>query len=297
LAGPDEASASMAVEAARDALTSARLDPSAVDLCIVATCTPDQPMPSTAAFVAEALGLRGGAFDLAAACSGFVYGLVTASALVMAGGIRAALVIGSDTLGRCIDFSDRSTGMLFGDGAGAVVVTPLAATERGGGEPPGLLAWDLGCDGTAAHILEIQAGGSRLPASEKTLAAGQQYVRMDGREVYRRAVRAVVDSVTLTMQRAGVGPSDVDWFVPHQANARIVDSVLPRVGLSPERTLTNIDRYGNTSAASIPIALAEANEAGRLKAGDLVLMTGFGAGMTWASALVRWGTAPVAPPP
>ena len=176
--------------------------------------------------------------------------------------------------------------MLFGDGAGAVVLAPVRSTEA---EGPGLLAWDLGCDGTAAHILEIPAGGSRLPATPETLATGQHFVRMDGREVYRRAVRAVVESVGLTLERAGVAAGEVDWFIPHQANARIVDAVLPRLGIPSSRTLTNIDRYGNTSAASIPIALAEADAAHRLHAGDLVLMTGFGAGMTWASALVRWG--------
>jgi 3-oxoacyl-[acyl-carrier-protein] synthase-3 len=295
IAAADEATASMAIEAARAALADAGLPATEVDLCLVATCTPDQVMPSTAAFVADALELRGGALDVGAACAGFVYGLVTASALVAAGGVRAALVIGSETLSRILDMSDRSTGMLFGDGAGAVLLcpTPAGATAgQGQGSPPplapGLLSWDLGCDGSAAGILRIPAGGSRLPASADTVAAGLHVIQMDGREVYRRAIRAIVESVNATLDRAGVRPDQVDVFIPHQANARIIDAVLPRLGIAPERTVTNIDRYGNTSSASIPIALAEARRTGRIHDGDLVLMTGFGAGMTWATALVRW---------
>ncbi|HWW52146.1 MAG TPA: beta-ketoacyl-ACP synthase III [Acidimicrobiales bacterium] len=294
IAAGDEATASMAIVAARAALADAGLSTTDVDLCIVATCTPDQVLPSTAAFVADALDLRGGALDVGAACAGFVYGLVTASALVATGGVRAALVIGSETLSRILDVSDRSTGMLFGDGAGAVVVCPTPVGDPSSqGEaapeaPSGLLSWDLGCDGSATSILRVPAGGSRLPASAETVAAGLHVIQMDGREVYRRAIRAIVESVTATLDRAGVGPDEVDVFVPHQANARIIDAVLPRLGIAPERTITNIERYGNTSAASIPIALAEAHQAGRVHAGDLVLMTGFGAGMTWASALVRW---------
>jgi 3-oxoacyl-[acyl-carrier-protein] synthase-3 len=153
---------------------------------------------------------------------------------------------------------------------------------------PGLLSWDLGCDGSAAGILRVPAGGSRLPASADTVAAGLHVIQMDGREVYRRAIRAIVESVNATLDRAGVRPDQVDVFVPHQANARIIDAVLPRLGIAPERTVTNIDRYGNTSSASIPIALAEARRTGRIHDGNLVLMTGFGAGMTWATALVRW---------
>jgi 3-oxoacyl-[acyl-carrier-protein] synthase-3 len=294
IAAGDEATASMAVAAARSALADSGLSATDIDLCLVATCTPDQVLPSTAAFVADALDLRGGALDVGAACAGFVYGLVTASALVAAGGVRAALVVGSETLSRILDVSDRSTGMLFGDGAGAVVVRAAAAGETAGhgqGAPigaSGLLSWDLGCDGSATGILRVPAGGSRLPATAETVAAGLHVIQMDGREVYRRAIRAIVESVSATLGRAGVAPEQVDVFVPHQANTRIIDAVLPRLGIAPERTITNIERYGNTSAASIPIALAEARRAGRIHDGDLVLMTGFGAGMTWASALVRW---------
>ena len=288
IAAPDETTATMAVRAARTALADAGLTAADVDVCLVATCTPDQILPSTAAFVADSLGLRCGSFDLAAACSGFVYGLVTASALLGTGTMRSALVIGSETISRFLDTSDRSTGMLFGDGAGAAVLVPGPHAGLGGLDSPGLLAWDLGCDGSATGILEVVAGGSRLPTSAATVEANQHVVRMDGREVYRRAVRAVVESVTGTLATAGIEASAIDLFIPHQANARIVDAVLPRLGISPERTFTNIEHYGNTSAASIPIALSEAAAARRIHAGDLVLMTGFGAGMTWASALVRW---------
>jgi 3-oxoacyl-[acyl-carrier-protein] synthase-3 len=290
LAAPDEAAASMAVSAAVKALDNAQLRAEDIDLCIVATCTADQPLPSTASFVADALGIGGGAFDLGAACAGFVYGLISASAMVGTGGTRAALVIGSEVLSRIVDFTDRSTGMLFGDGAGAVVVVPSGgAGPSGPSDAPGLLAWDVGSDRSSTGILEIPAGGSRLPATAATVEAGLHFMRMDGREVYRRAIRAVVDSVEATLARAGVAPADVDLFIPHQANARIVDAVLPRLGIDASRTFTNIARYGNTSSASIPIALSEAGEQGRLHDGDLVLLTGFGAGMTWASALLRWG--------
>jgi 3-oxoacyl-[acyl-carrier-protein] synthase-3 len=307
IAAPDEATASMATRAARAALADAGLDPADIDLCLIATCTPDQVLPSTASFVTDALGVRCAAFDLVAACSGFVYGLVTASSMVAAGVGQTALVVGAETLSRYVDFSDRSTGMLFGDGAGAVILAPSGASrgraratvdlrssgpgDGDGAGGPGLLGWDLGCDGSATGILEYKGGGSRFPTSAETMASGLHAIRMDGREVYRRAVRAVVDSVSTTLERSGISADDVDLFIPHQANARIVDAVLPRLGIPAERTVMNIDRYGNTSAASIPIALAEAAASGRLRANDVVLMTGFGAGMTWASAALRWGRA------
>jgi 3-oxoacyl-[acyl-carrier-protein] synthase-3 len=205
--------------------------------------------------------------------------------LLTTGNLRNVLVIGSETLSRITDPADRGTCILFGDGAAGAVLSP------GSDDGPGLLAWDLGCDGSAANLLEIRAGGSRLPSSPETIAAGDQYLKMAGQEVFRRAVRAVVDSAHDTLERAGVASSDVAWFVPHQANVRIIDSAANRLGIPRERTIVNIDRYGNTSAASIPLALAEAAEDGRLRAGDLVLLSGFGAGMTWGSALIRWGPA------
>jgi 3-oxoacyl-[acyl-carrier-protein] synthase-3 len=210
---------------------------------------------------------------------------VVGASLLTAGSLEHVLVIGAETLSRLIDPEDRSTCVLFGDGAAAAVLS------RAPDDGPGVLAWDLGCDGSAAGLLEIRAGGSRMPATPETIAAGEQYLKMQGQEVFRRAVRAVVDSARVTLDSAGVESSDVAWFVPHQANIRIIDSAASRLGIPKERTIVNIERYGNTSAASIPLALAEAAEDGRVRDGDLVLMSGFGAGMTWGSALVRWGRA------
>ena len=281
VAGPGESTASLAVDAAAAAIKCAGLVPSDIDLLIIATATPEQPIPHTGAFVGETLGLNCGSFDMNAACAGFVYELVVGASMVQMGYNRV-LLVGSETLSRITDPEDRTTAVLFGDGAGAAVLAPTKDT-------PGLLAWDLGCDGSAAGILEVPAGGSRLPSSAQTVADRGHYLKMAGQEVFRRAVRAVVDSATATLGRAGVDASDVDWFVPHQANGRIIDAAGHRLGFETERTLVNIDRFGNTSSASIPLALFEAVEDGRVQDGDLVLCSGFGAGMTWASALVRWG--------
>jgi 3-oxoacyl-[acyl-carrier-protein] synthase-3 len=285
VAGPSDSTGSMAIEAGTAAIKHAGIPPDAIDLLIVATATPEQPVPHTGAFVGEGLGLRCGSFDLNAGCAGFVYMLVVGSSLLTTGELDHVLVLGAETISRVIDPEDRSTCVLFGDGAAGVVLS------RSPDDGPGVLAWDLGCDGSAAALLEIRAGGSRMPATAETIAAGEQYLKMQGQEVFRRAVRAVADSARATLDRAGVTPADVAWFVPHQANVRIIDSAATRLGISKERTIVNIDRYGNTSAASIPIAMAEAADDGRLRDGDLVLMSGFGAGMTWASALVRWGQA------
>jgi len=294
VAGPGETTASLAIEAGAAAIKSADLSPADVGCCIVATCTPEQPIPATASFVQEGLGLRCGAFDLDAACAGFVYALVVGAGLLSTGGLGAVLVIGSETLSRIADPDDRSTCVLFGDGAGAVVLvsdTSMALPPHPSGAPaqgPGLLSWDLGCDGSAASLLHVAAGGSRLPTTADTVAGGHHWLKMEGQEVFRRAVRTIVESAGATLAQAGVDAADVDLFVPHQANSRIIDAAASRLSIPPERTFVNIDRYGNTSAASIPIALAEAADAGRLRRGDLVLLSGFGAGMSWASALLRW---------
>jgi len=283
IASPDETTASLATEAGAAAIKSAGLTPVDVDLLIIATATPEQPIPHTAAFVGDSLGLRCGSFDINAGCAGFVYELVAGGALLSSGGLEHVLVIGAETLSRVIDPTDRATCVLFGDAAAALVL------EAGPDDGPGLLAFDLGCDGSLAGLLGVRAGGSRQPTTVETLAEGLQYLQMHGPEVFRRAVRVVVDSANATLGRAGVASSSVDWFVPHQANARIIDAVAQRLGIPAERTIVNIDHYGNTSAASIPLALAEAADAGRLRPGDLVLFSGFGAGMTWGSALMRWG--------
>jgi 3-oxoacyl-[acyl-carrier-protein] synthase-3 len=283
IAQPSETTASLAVEAGTAAIKHAGITPDDVDLLVIATATPEQPIPHTGAFVGEALGLRCGSFDLQAGCAGFVYMLVVGSSVLTTGELGNVLIVGSETLSRIIDPDDRATCVLFGDAAAAAVLAPAPGDGRG------LLAWDLGCDGSVAGLLEIRAGGSRLPATSETIAAGEQYLKMAGQEVFRRAVRAVVGSAESTLDQAGVAASDVAWFVPHQANVRIIHSAAGRLGIPPERTIVNIDRYGNTSAASIPLALAEAADDGRVRPDDLVLLSGFGAGMTWGSALVRWG--------
>ena len=280
IAGPDESTATLATTAAAAAIKSAGLTPSEIDLLIVATQSPEQPMPHTGAFVGEQLGLQCGSFDLAAACSGFVYELVVGASM-LATGSRNVLLVGAETVSRLMDPTDRSTTILFGDGAGAAVIAPGESGE-------GLIAWDLGCDGSAAGLLEIPAGGSRLPTSIETVHARQHYMTMAGQEVFRRALRVVVDSCSTTLDKAGLTASDVDWFVPHQANLRIIEGGAHRLGVPREKTIVNIERYGNTSSASIPIALFEAVDDGRVQPGDLVLVCGFGAGMTWASALIRW---------
>jgi 3-oxoacyl-[acyl-carrier-protein] synthase-3 len=284
--GPGESTASLAIEAGAAAIKHAGLTPDAIDLLVVATATSEQLIPHTGAFVADGLGIRCGSFDLNAACAGFVYELVVGASMLNAGDFEHVLLISAETLSRIMDPTDRGTTILFGDGAGAFVLSASADDDG-----PGLLAWDFGCDGSATGLLEIPAGGSRRPTTAETVANGEHFLRMNGPEVFRRAVRIVVESATNALERAGVGTDEVTWFAPHQANLRIIEAAGNRLGIPAERTLVNIDRYGNTSAASIPLVLAEAADDGRVQPGDLVLMSGFGAGLTWGSALVRWGRA------
>ena len=256
----------LGIEAGRAALERAGLTGDDIDLLVLATTTPDAIVPGTSATVEEGLGIAGGAFDINAACSGFVYGLVAAHGLILAGA-RRVLLIGSETLSRITDWDDRSLAVLVGDGAGAVV---LEATDG----PSELLGWHLGADGSLRHLLKCDHGG---------------YLYMNGKEIFRHAVRAVIDSSTIALQRAGLTAADVDLFVPHQANARIITAAAQRLGIAPERYVVTIDRYGNTSSASIPLALVHALDEGRLQPGNTVLLSGFGGGMTWASAVLRWG--------
>lgn len=296
-AGPGETTLPLSLTAARQALADAAVDPAALDVVVVATTTPEAPMPSTASQLAAALGTTAGAFDMNAACAGFVYALTAASGMMAAGVARTALVVGADTMTSIVDPDDRATAVLFGDGAGAVVLTGGAGSPTPPPAPgsPGLVASDLVGDPAGVGLLVVPAGGAARPASAATVAAGEHHLRMDGREVFRRAVRAVEASIGRTLDRAGCTADEVTLFVPHQANARIVDAVLSRTGLAAERTSSTIDRFGNTSAASIPLALAEAAAAGTVADGDLVLMCGFGAGLTVGTALWRWGTpAPLA---
>ncbi|MEX2627184.1 MAG: beta-ketoacyl-ACP synthase III [Ilumatobacteraceae bacterium] len=258
--------AGLSIESGRKALERAGVDPSEIDALVLATTTPDRTVPGTSPSVQHALGLRCGSFDVNAACSGFVYGLVNAHGLV-AMGAEKVLVIGTDTLARITDWDDRGTAPLFADGSGAVV---LEAVE-GAGQ---LLGWDLDADGSAERFLYAEIGG---------------FVHMDGKEVFRRAVRIMVDSAEKSMRHAGVTADDVALMVPHQANIRIIEAACERIGIPLERTAVVIDRTGNTSSASIPLALADGLERDMVAAGDLVLLVGFGAGMTAASAILRWG--------
>jgi 3-oxoacyl-[acyl-carrier-protein] synthase-3 len=260
----------LAVEAARAALDDAGVDAASIDLVILATETPDALMPATSAFIAGALGLRCGSFDLNAACAGFTYGLVIADQMVK-GGVDRVLLIGADTMWSVTDHEDRSTAVLFGDGAGAIV---LEATAD---ESAGVLAWDAGTDGTLGDILACKLGGT---------------IRMDGQAVFKKAVRVVVDSCAAALERAKLVGEDVDVFAPHQANLRIIDAAVSRLGIPEDRSVVILDRTGNTSAASVPLALGEARRDGRLRDGALVLATGFGAGMTWASVVLRWAVRP-----
>ena len=285
----DETTGRLALDSAERALAHSGLEASDLDLVVVATTTPEQPIPSTAAGLATALGTSAGAFDVNAACAGFVYGVAVVSGLLAARVAETVLLVGADTMSRYVDPTDRATAVLFGDGAGAVVLTRHDA--RGAdGRLGGLVASDLIDDPDGLDLLVIPAGGSARPASLQTLEERAHYLRMDGREVFRRAVRAVSDSIERTLDEVGCSPDDVDLFVPHQANARIIDAVLPRVGIPAERTIQTVDRHGNTSSASVPLALSEVADAGDLPDGSLVLSSGFGAGLTVGTVLLRWQT-------
>ena len=257
--------ASLGTQAAQRALEVAGLTGSDIDMVLLATTTSDQIVPSTAVVIQAALGVTGGALDLNAACSGFAYGMVVANGL-LATGMKRIVLIGAEQLSTITDFSDRSTAVLFGDGAGAVV---LEATDG----PGDLLSSVLGSDGDLKHLLYAEHGG---------------YLQMVGKEVFRKAVQVIVESASEAMAKAGIGVDDLALMVPHQANLRIIQAACQRLGIDEARAMVTVDKYGNTSAASIPLALVDAITEGRLQAGDLVLLTGFGAGMTWASAILRW---------
>lgn len=283
IAGPDEHTSDLAAKAGAAALASAGLTAADIDLIIVATCTADSPLPAAAVHVQRKLGIgKCAAFDLAAACSGFIYALDTAEAMVRTGRYRHALVIGAEKLSSIMDWTDRTTCVLFGDGAGAAV---LGLSDKPG---YGILASELHADGNACELLQIPAGGSARPASAETVAAREHFIRMRGKEVYKLAVTAMQDAADELLRKNGVTPDQVNLLIPHQANLRIIESIAQRMRLGPERVYVNLERYGNTSAASIPIALDEARRAGRIASGDHVLLVAFGAGLTWASALIRW---------
>jgi len=291
-AGEGETTSTLAAQAAQRALDAAGIAAGDVDLIIVATLTPDRPLPAAAVMVQQLLGTTAPAFDLNAACSGFSYGTTVATSMIESGAANTVVVIGAETLSRILDMTDRGTCILFGDGAGAAVFVASKA--------PGVLDNIVEADGSGAELLTIPAGGVERPASAATLAAGDHFVKMpNGREVYKRAVGGMTSACREILERSGHTPDDVSLLIPHQANARIMGTVAKQLGIPPERCAVDVEEVGNTSAASIPIALDHAWRAGRIAPGDLVLLTSFGAGLAWGANLLRWTapapTAPAAP--
>lgn len=276
------ASSDLGLIAAERALARAGVSPGELDLIVCATYTPDMAFPSTACIIQDRIGARpAAAFDLQAACSGFVYALVVASQFVATGGVRRALVVASDVNSTIVDPEDRKVTALFGDGAGAAVLGPVPCGQ-------GLLGYHMGADGSGGRLFYMPAGGSRCPASRETVEAREHYIKMDGPRLFRFGVEAMVAASRHALDRAGLGLADVDLFVPHQANLRLIDAGLGRLGIPREKTVITLDRTANAAAASIPIALDEAVRSRRLGTGMVVLLTGFGAGLTWASAVLRW---------
>jgi 3-oxoacyl-[acyl-carrier-protein] synthase III len=281
VAAEDEALSDLALPAARDALEQAGLDASAIDLIIVATVTPDMAFPSAGAILADELGAPdAAAYDLSAGCTGFMYAIAQGYGMVAAGLARHALVVGGDVLSRILDWSDRGTAVLFGDGAGAVVIERVSEG--------GFLGFELGADGSGGPQLYLPAGGSRTPASAETIAEHKHYVKMNGREVFKFATRVLVSSAEKVLAECGKTVDDIDVYIPHQANVRIIEHAAEKLGIPKEKIVINVERYGNTSSGSIPLALADAQADGRLQDGALVLMTGMGAGLTWGSGLIEW---------
>ncbi len=286
VAAAHETTASMGAVAALRAIRTAGIDPDDVDLILLATLTPDYWMPSTAALVKEAIGnTKAAAFDVMAACSGFVYAFSTAQAYINAGLAQHVVVIGAELLTRFLDYTDRSTCILFGDGAGAVV---LSASEQ----PGGALGIELTTDPQGAYMIWLPAGGAKAPPSADTIARGEHYVRMEGNATYRFATKTMATTALESIRRSGLTPDDIDLFIPHQANIRIIEAVAKGLNLPMERIFVNLDRYGNTSAASVPIALAEAVNEGRVQVGDNVTMVAFGAGFTSGAVTVEWTADP-----
>jgi len=279
IAAQGELTSDLGIQAARAALANGHVDPQSIDLIVLATSTPDNTFPAVAVTVQSGLGItRGAAFDLQAVCSGFVYGLAAADGLLRTGTYKRALVIGSETFSRILDWSDRSTCVLFGDGAGAVVME--AQQQPGGREDRGLLTAHLRSDGRHKNKLYVDGG----PSSTQTVG----HLRMEGRAVFKHAVAMITDVIEDAFRATGYTAADIDWFVPHQANKRIIDDSAQKLGIAPEKVVTTVGMHGNTSAASIPLALNVAIKDGRIKKGDLVLLEAMGGGFTWGSALVRW---------
>jgi len=284
IAGPNEATSDMAVQAARAALADAGVEPSEIDLLIVATITPDQPLPAVACSIQHKLGLRTdvACFDLNAACSGFIYGLDTACAMLASGRYRKALLIGAEKLSSIVDWNERTTCVLFGDGAGAIV---LGVSDE---ENKGLIGAKLGAYGDSADLLCIPKGGSSCPPTAESIAAGDHFMKMKGKEVFKLAVRAMDEAARDILEQHSLSADQIGLVIPHQANLRIIEAIAKYLQLPMDRFYVNVDRYGNTSAASVPLALDEARKSGRIKPGDITLLVAFGAGLTYGSALIRW---------
>ncbi len=288
IANPDETSASLAIKAALKALETANLTPEDVELIIVATSSPEHIFPATACLVQDGIGAsKAGAFDLSAACTGFIFSLNLATQAIRSGSIKNALVIGAETLSRFVDWKDRNTCMLFGDGAGAFV---LQASQ----EPGGVLSGVMRSDGSGSDLLTLPAGGSFMPASLETVQQGMHFIKMNGREVFRFATRVMAHATREAVEKAGLKLDDIHLIVPHQANLRIIEAAARSLAFPMERCMVNLQRYGNTSTASIPIATVEAVEKGRLKPGDKLVFVGFGAGLTWGAMAVQW-SGPILP--
>jgi 3-oxoacyl-[acyl-carrier-protein] synthase-3 len=288
IAAPTQTTADISEAAARKALADAGLQPSDLQMIVVATCTPDYQFPSTASLLQDRLGANCAAFDLGAACSGWVYALVMAAQFVQGGSVDNVLVVGAEIMSRVLDWSDRATSVLFGDGAGAAIVSRVQPGS-------GLLGFDLGSDGSGGPLLKLPIAGeparSNFPPDViegEGATAAPRAVYQNGREVYRFAVNVMGESALRALNACEIEPGAVDLFVPHQANVRIIEAAAKRLALPTEKVFINVDRYGNTSAASVPIALCEAREQGKIQPGSTVVMVGFGAGLTWASAVVRW---------
>jgi 3-oxoacyl-[acyl-carrier-protein] synthase-3 len=294
VAEPGACASDLGIPAAERALFDAGLLPEQVDLVITASISPDQTFPATASRIAFETGcVNAGSYDISAGCTGFVYALAMATGAVASGIRENVLVVGAEAISRILDWEDRATAVLFGDGAGAAVVSPMTGAPAiglpGRSVPRGILGFDLGCDGSGSDTLVMPAGGSRLPASHATVDARQHFMKMKGSEVFKFATRVVAGSAGRVLERCGRTVEDVDLFVPHQANLRIIEAACKKLGIADDKVYTNLQRYGNTSCASIPLCLHEARAEGRLKYGDLVLLMGFGAGLTWGACLLEWG--------
>lgn len=278
----DQAASDLAYEASKKAIQAAQIKPEELDMIIVATITPDMVFPATACVLQERLGVKGiAAFDLEAACSGFLYGISIGSQFIATGMYNNILVVAAEALSKIIDWKDRSTCVLFADGAGAVILKPSSDNSR-------IISSYLGADGTGADLVGVPAGGSRLPASQETVRDGQHYMKMKGNGLFKRAVKVMVQAIDISLEKSGLTYDEIDFFIPHQANIRIINAVAKRIGIDKDKAYVNLDQCGNMSAASVAVALDQAVREGKIKKGDKVLLTCFGGGLTWASLVIEW---------